>query len=187
MQRRIGIRCASRGWSVDTTAFRICHSPWAFLSAALSLRRNATDLVVIGLTNFYFITPAVKCPIRGSILRKSRVERRHPHPASAVASRHTRQRLRKNEVCQIVRQLRKEGYYISQPTCRWRAGRPRPAAWLPKDGRGRPSLHRGTRSRLLHAPAHGHVPELLSIEEQGRASFHFARFFNVNCFDRSLS
>src|SRR5260370_35104503 len=34
------------------------------------------------------------------------------------------QPLHKNAIFQIMSQLRKEGYYISQPTWRWRAGRP---------------------------------------------------------------
>src|ERR1700732_296779 len=34
------------------------------------------------------------------------------------------QPLHKNAIFQIVRQLRKEGYYINQPTWRWRAGGP---------------------------------------------------------------
>src|SRR5580704_11541117 len=57
------------------------------------------------------------------------------------------QRLHQNAVFQILRQLRKEGYYISQPTRRRRAGRP--ARGLAPQGRARrPSLHRGTRSRF---------------------------------------
>src|SRR5260370_39367358 len=68
-------------------------------------------------------------------------------------------------------------------------GEPGVPALLPgaKDGRGRPSLHRGTQSRLLHLSAHRHVAELLPIEDQGRAFLKFARLFNIDCFDRFLS
>src|ERR1700674_2457120 len=44
------------------------------------------------------------------------------------------QPLHKNAIFQMVRQLRKEGYYISQPTWRWRAGRPARPPHCPRTG-----------------------------------------------------
>jgi len=75
-----------------------------------------------------------------------------------------RQPLYKNTVFQIVRQLRKEGYYISPPAAT-------------------KCCRHARLSRLLHIPAHRHVAELLPIEEQGRAAAVVARFFNVYRFD----
>src|SRR5579862_7705048 len=101
LQHRIGIKCASRGWSVDARAFRICHNPCAFRSAALNLRRHATDLDVTGLdvtglgasgvfviVDIVSISPQspIQCTISRSILPKHKVKRRLPASAKQPAS-----------------------------------------------------------------------------------------------------
>jgi hypothetical protein len=42
------------------------------------------------------------------------------------------------------------------------------------------------RERLLHAPAHGDVAKLFSVEEQCGAVFHFTCLFDIDCFNRFL-